>query len=352
MKPYAPLALAALALGGWYAGNAAVTKPASSSVVPGRTIGYVLTHRKWSVHTTPRARQECPRGTNDGQREHFKILYPQDGTARTIVDTQLKWEGETWHPTTGPEPYPFHEIRGNIGTGLNLDGKVSPDDFTSPEGEQGIDNQLYRAIGCLSGYNNDTQPYVAFYEEDAMRRYAFNTVLIEITEVDDLVNDDEVIVTTYRGLDKLLSDATGKYMPGGTQRVDARWGKEFVNSFKGRIRDGVLVTDPGTFRAALSIAFGDTGVHEIQDARFRLKLTPQSAEGFIGGYTPIWSWYLQLNTGWATHHLNYGQISAPSLWRSLSRLADGHPGADGQNTSISAALEVKFSQVFLVHPAN
>jgi hypothetical protein len=92
-------------------------------------------------------------------------------------------------------------------------------------------------------------------------------------------------------------------------------------------------------------------VHEIKDARFRLKLTPESAEGHIGGYTPAWSWYLQLNTGWATHHLNYGRISAPSLWRSLMRLADGHPDENGQNTSLSSALAVKFSQVFVVHPA-
>lgn len=319
------------------------------AAVPGRTIGYVMTHRKWAVYTTPGSKQECPRGTNDGQREQFKILYPDNGARRTIVDTQLKWEGETWHPGREREPYPFREVEGKIGIGLDLDGRIGPEDFTSPDGERGIDNQLYRAIGCLAGYNA-SQAYVAFYEEDAMRRSSFNTVLIEITEVDDLVNDDAVTVTTYRGLDKLLNDARGEYVAGGTQRVDRRWGKEFINTFHGSIRDGVLHTEPGTFRAALSIAFGDTGVHEIEDARFRLALTPTTAEGFIGGYTPVWSWYLQLNSGWATHHLNYGRISAPSLWRSLMRLADAHPDANGQNTSISSALEVKFSQVFIVHP--
>ncbi len=350
MKPYIPFTLAVLMLGVASASAPAAAQTNKASAVPGRTIGYVMTHRKWAVYTTPDLKQVCPRGINDGQREHFKILYPDDGTVRTVVDTQLKWEGETWHPSVSPEPYPFREVEGKTGIGLNLDGKVGPKDFTSPDGEKGIDNQLYRAIGCLAGYNSPDQPYVAFYEEDAMRRHSFNTMLIEITEVDDLVNDDEVIVTTYRGLDKVLSDATGKYMAGGTQRVDSRWGKELINTFKGRIKDGILETDPGTFRAPLSIAFGDTGVHELKDARFRLKLTPTHAEGLVGGYAPVWQWYLQLNTGWATHHLNYGRISAPSLWRALMRLADGHPDADGQNTSISAAMEVRFSQVFVVHP--
>lgn len=347
MKLHILLLSAVVTVGATQVSGSAVVQTASA--VPGRTIGYVMTHRKWAVYTTPGAAQECPRGINDGQREQFKILFPDDGTQRTIVDTQLKWEGETWHPSRSSEPYPFREVQGKIGTGLNLDGEIGPEDFTSPDGEPGIDNQLYRAIGCLAGYNS-TQAYVAFYEEDAMRRTSFNTLLIEITDVDDLVNDDDVTVTTYRGLDKLLNDARGEYIAGGTQRVDSRWGKDFVNGFKGRIRNGVLEAGPGTFRAGLSIAFGDTGVHEIEDARFRLKLTPQSAAGFIGGYTPVWSWYLQLNSGWATHHLNYGRISAPSLWRSLMRLADGHPDASGQNTSISAALEVKFSQVFIVHP--
>ncbi|MET0281855.1 MAG: hypothetical protein ABW278_12150 [Steroidobacteraceae bacterium] len=349
MKPYTPLALAALSFGTALVGDSAAVAKTTASAVPGRTIGYVMTHRKWAVYTTPGAKQECPDGLNDGQREQFKILYPDDGTRRTIVDTQLKWEGETWHPSRGAEPYPFQEVQGSTGTGLNLDGRIGPEDLTSPEGEQGIDNQLYRAIGCLSGYNNSL-PYVAFYEEDAMRRFTFNALLIEITEVDDLVNDSEVLVTTYRGMDRLFTDATGKFVAGGTQRVDSRWGGEFVHTFKGRIKNGVLEAGPGTFRAPLSIAFNDTGVHEMTDARFRLKLTPQSAEGFVGGYTPVWSWYLQLNNGWATHHLNYGRISAPSLWRSLLHLADANPDASGQNTSISAALDVKFSQVYIIHP--
>ena len=32
-----------------------------------------------------------------------------------------------------------------IGEGFNLDGKIKPNDFVSPDGEKGIDNQLYRA---------------------------------------------------------------------------------------------------------------------------------------------------------------------------------------------------------------
>ena len=184
-----------------------------------------------------------------------------------------------------------------------------------------------------------------------MQRYAFNRTLIEITDVDDLQNDDDVTVTTYRGLDALMDDATGnKYLPGGTQRVDARWGKEFVSRFKGRIVNGVLITDPADLRLALSIAFDSTGEHLIKAARFRLKITPDTAEGFIGGYADVWSWYLQLNSGWATHHQNYGQVSSPSLWRLINKYADAYPDEHGQNTAISSAIDVKFERTYIVHP--
>ncbi len=357
MKPYIGLTLGTLigtligtALIAAAPGASRAAEPAAATGVKSRTIGYVLTHRKWAVYTTPGAKQECPHGVNDGEREQFKLLYPDDGTQRTVLDTQLKWEGETWHPSRTPEPYPFREVEGKIGTGLNLDGKVGPNDFTSPDGEKGIDNQLYRAIGCLAGYNN-SQPYMTFYEENAMRRFAFNRLLIEITDVDDLVNDDDVTVTTYRGLDGLFNDAGGdNYIPGATQHVDARWGKEFIYTFKGRIKDGVLDTQTGDFSVAESIAFDSTGTYVMKDARFHLALMPDTAEGFIGGYSDVWSWYLQLNNGWATHHQNYGQVSSPSLWRSLTKLADGHPDAKGQNTAISSAMDVKFKQVYIVHP--
>jgi hypothetical protein len=350
MKYRLGLAVAALTLGSAGAGPSFAADPAAKAGITNRTIGYVMTLREWSIHRTPGAKEECPEGVNDGEREHFKLLHPEDGKQRTLLDTQLRWESETWHPKLTPEPYGYHEVKGKISKGLNLDGKVDADDFTSPDGERGIDNQLYRAIGCLAGYNNP-QPYMTFFEGNAVRRNNFNRTLIELTEVDDLVNDPDVTVTTYRGRDNLLNDASGNnFLPGGTQRIDARFGKEFISTFKGKIEDGVLTTQTADLRLPLTIAFDSTGVHVIKDARFRLKLTPDYAEGNIGGYVDVWSWYLQLNSGWATHHQNYGQVSAPSLWRLMNRLADAHPDEKGQNTAISGSIDVQFARTHVIHP--
>jgi hypothetical protein len=82
-----------------------------------------------------------------------------------------------------------------------------------------------------------------------------------------------------------------------------------------------------------------------------LKLTPDGAEGLIGGYTDVDTYYYNLNKSWATHHLSYGKGYSPALYKALHRLADGYPDPKtGENTAISSAMKVRFSQVFIVHP--
>jgi len=40
------------------------------------------------------------------------------------------------------------------------------------------------------------------------------------------------------------------------------------------------------------------------------------------------------------------------MYRALNRLADAYPDPEtGKNTAISTALDVKFTQVFILHPA-
>jgi hypothetical protein len=87
----------------------------------------------------------------------------------------------------------------------------------------------------------------------------------------------------------------------------------------------------------------------MRAARLRLKLTPTTAEGLIGGYTDVESWYLQMMKNWSTHHQNYGQTSAPALYRAMRRLADAYPDPKtGANTAISSALRASFTQVNIV----
>jgi len=96
---------------------------------------------------------------------------------------------------------------------------------------------------------------------------------------------------------------------------------------------------------------GDPAINIFKTAQLRLKLTPESAEGVLGGFIDVEQWYYAMNTSWATHHAAYGQASAASIYKVLRRLADGFPDPQtGQNTAISGYLNVKLVQAYVIQP--
>lgn len=316
-----------------------------------RRIAYAMTRRAWAVHRTPGMKDECPTGLNDGPREQFAVLFPEGQKKWTLEETQLAREADIYFPARAEDGLPFKEAQGKVAPGLNLDGKIDANDFTNIDGVKGVDNQLFRALGCLGGWNGDGIPFINFQDTNYLRRHPSNRFMFEISEVDDLVNDPDVIVTTYRGLDTLLSDATGNdFIPGGTQRIDDRFGKVYQTRLKGKIVDGVLTTEPADGLIPNSIAFDTSGHNLVRGMQFNLKLTPERASGIIGGYADIYSWMLQFKTSWGTHHAAYGQVASQSLTRAMYRLADGYPDETGQNTALSSALDGDYVQVYVEHP--
>lgn len=316
--------------------------------VSGGSIAYALTSLRWATYLQPDTPVDCPDGVNQGPREQFAVLFPEDGHTRNLADTQLKREIQNWLPTTAPDYFPFREPRGPYAVGLNLDGRIGPNDFKSPEGEPGIDNQLYRALGCINSYRdshgtNDELNSLEISKEN------YNRLLIEINGVTSLKNSEHVVVMVYRGLDRLHLDAGGKdVMPGGTQRIDIRWGAKYIQRLEGKIVNGVLVTDPADLAFPWAV-FGLPADEFMHGARLRLALSPTSAHGLIGGYADIETWYLQLMKSQSTHCQSYGQLASMSLYKALRRLADGYPDpTTGANTAISSALRATFTQVYIL----
>src|SRR5262245_22632801 len=95
-----------------------------------RSIAYTITYVNWALQFTEGGK-ECPNGFNDGPREHFKILFPDDGTKRGYVETATQREIAGWYPDQFKEPFPFKLAGGPVAPGMNLDGKVDADDFTN-----------------------------------------------------------------------------------------------------------------------------------------------------------------------------------------------------------------------------
>ena len=310
-------------------------------------IAYALVSLHWATYTTADGKAECPAGYNEGPREQFKRLFPNDGTTRSLADTELRREIEGWFPTPAPDGFDFHEATGPTALGMNLDGQLDGRDFKSPEGNAGIDNQLYRALGCINSYRGP-QGANDFFDNEEIGKDEYNRLILEVSGIETLAESPHVTVTIYRGMDPLLADAAGaSYLPGGTQRIDLRWGWRFVQRYHGEIHDGVLTTAPADLSFPWA-TFGLPADEYMRDARFRIRLTATEAEGLIAGYVDLETWYLQTMKSESTHHQSYGQLSPPSLYKAFRRLADAYPDASGANTALSSALRARFVQVFVL----
>ncbi len=313
-------------------------------------IGYVLTNKNWAIYQTPDGKAECPNGLNDGPREQFDKLYPRD-QKHNVADSWLEREGEVWlpDPVSAKPGLSFYEAQGKIAIGLDLDGKNKPGDFVSPDGAvSGIDNRIYKVFGCVANYRGPDGSYRHFVES-YMQKDNYNRLMMELSDVDNLVNDPDVTVTLYRGRDDLLLDAAGKFIAGGTQRVDTQWGREFIKTTHGKIVDGVLTTVPMDITYPESLARG-APKQFVRDWRVQLRVSTDGAEGLMGGYLDIARLHNNLGQNWGTHYRSYGQESISDEYRAMLRNADAYPDKDGKNAFISSGWEIKFKQVFIINP--
>lgn len=183
-------------------------------------------------------------------------------------------------------------VEGGFAYGMDLDGgqpACRHADFTGPQGEPGIDNQLYRLLGCIHGY----QPNEAA-ETYRMNAYKVGerTTLIEVTGLDAATqegrkNDPEVPVAV---------------MLGPLPRSWLRY-----------------------------CALSATRSYYDTEKFFEQISMPGTRDGSVkGGAT------------------NFG-YSCPGLWYALQRLADGTPDANGKCTSISTAFRVEAMAAFVIH---
>lgn len=323
---------------------------APPSAPPNRTIAYVQYWNHWAVYQTADGKQECPQGLSAwGPEERYWKLFGKHGAGHTVEETQIAIEGRRWNPERGADAFPFQAASGPTSYGLNLDGKVGPKDFTGPDGATGIDNELFRVIGCIHNYRG---PAGAIYAvgEITFRRSTYNRLMLVLTNVDDLKNDPDVDVTISRGINDLITDATGEVvLPGGTQVLDTRWTKLMTQTLKGRIVDGVLTTVPVSVVRVPDVRRNIPVDALFYDGRFQLKLTPDYAEGVLGGYVDIDRFYFSYNREYSENVQVAGWEDPRSTYAQLTARADARPDpAHGFNTAISGAMLMKFAQTFVV----
>lgn len=327
------------------------------------TLGFVLTQWHNAGQFTSDGKLECPNGFNPGHRDNFRAQFniakggvdEELGSANAASHRGPNGESDKYNPELIEDPLPFHEGKGTVSPGFNLDGTkdgratdktCAHGKFISPKGEQGIDNQFYRIEACVIGPRPGGVTDGLINNEVISK--GINRWLVEIAGVDDQANDDHVEVLFARGLDKVVRDSSGKFIPGLSQRVDEDAAR-YIFRTTGRIVNHVLITD-----AIPDLGIGQTrvlerGVLPFVTARLRLNMAGDSAKGVLAGYHDIEKFY-RFWTKTTGAHSVVANASPPSIYAALHRLADGYKDPEtGKCTAISAAYDMEFVRAFIVH---
>jgi len=345
--------------------------PLSPGPPPNRTLGFVVKDFMPAVYET-KFMDECPAGLNISNDEiWWRNLSKEDRSELTqdgLITTLDRWffavrrgpngEDVCINPELITDDPPLLTVEGSTAFGVNLDGNVdgsatpktcSHENFTSPDGEPGIDNQLYRLIGCIYGYRE--QGVIDINANEMRRTSGLAMILIEVTDVDDARNDDDVTVTFYRSIDQFPLDSSGQVMPYSSYRVDyTSDGARYGDSIKGSIVDGVLIAGSGDVRLPY---YGNYNyMHPvIKDLQIELNISEngETAVGMLAGYYDL-EQYLYL-TGGLGPVISTGNFSCPAFFNAAKRLADGYPDPQtGECTHISSVFDITAFAAFVVHP--
>lgn len=335
-----------------------------------KTLGFVITTWNTGLYES-KFIDECPEGFNVGYDEIWWRGLSKADRAR-LTDNGLKsrldryfnairrgpnGEDVCMNPTVVKDP-PLLTVEGKVSYGANLDGNAdgnaSPktcahENFTGLDGTPGVDNQMYRLLGCIYGFRSYGQ-----FEVNANENRKSNgngMTLIEITGVDDAKNDKEVEVAFYRAIDQYTLDGGGDFTPFASYRVDAPGGvPRYGSKVKGRIEDGVLLTEAGD----VNLPFYGNYTYmnqEIKDMRLRLELSDDGAKarGMASGYYGVDQ--LMFYIGGLGPISSTAISNCPSIYVAAHELADGYPDPKtGKCTALSSAYNFSAVAAFIVHP--
>jgi len=255
------------------------------------------------------------------------------------------------NPFTAPDPG-MPSVVGKVAEGFNLDGNVKTGRFISPEGEKGIDNAFYRAVGCIGSYRG--VPYTAAMSvrsTDKMLEGMY-TMVIRLSGNKDPMNDDAATLEIGYSPDHVNKQTDGRASTSYSFRIVRN---EQYSKVKAVIRNGVVETQPvpelhtprfGWFPNQM----GDADFHQ---GRIRLEIDRDGfASGLVGGYRDWRDLYTEdtfTQSGATVETRDHHDLVG--MYYALKRNADGMPDPKtGENMGISIAYRMKAVPAYVVDP--
>src|SRR6185503_1121322 len=244
------------------------------------------------------------------------------------------------------------QVTSRIGDGFNLDGKIKPADFVSPDGEKGIDNNLYRAWGCDAPWRGNGNATLDLRANDKMQEGLY-TMVLRVSGNQDPMNDSDATVEIGYSPDKIVKDARGGIATDYYYRImkSAQYTK-----LKATIVNGVVVNEQVEHLHTPRIAwfYDQTGDTNFRKGMIKLKLAPDglSGTGLLGGYRNWRELYTE-----NTFAQDGGQQGIRehedhvSLYYALRRNADGiYNEKTGKYDGISSVYRIKMASAYVVDP--
>ena len=269
---------------------------------------------------------------------------------RALSHRGYKKEIETYVNPFAAEDPGQPEVTSRIGDGFNLDGKVKADDFVSADGEQGIDNALYRAWGCDAPWRGNGNATLHLRANDQMQGGLY-TMVVRISGNKDPMNDDNATVEIGYSPDKITQNARSEVATDFSYRIVK---SEQYTKLKAKIRNGVVETQQVAALHTPRIAwfYDQTGDTNFTQGRIRLNIAAdgQSATGLVGGYRNWRDLYAE-----NTFAQDGGQQGIRehedhvALYYALKRNADGIPDPrTGEKMGISSTYRITAMPAYVV----
>ena len=368
----APLLIVA-ALTGASSPRSALTLAAMPQPPANGEMGFVVTDFTWAAPY--QGKDDCPEGLAGTVKENYLQSIPATERARLLLKPNEPELTRLWKATvvgpnntnicSNPELFdrPVQKtIQGKIAPGLNLDGSTGSqasadgcahENFTGVDGTPGVDNQMYRAMGCTRNYRGvDGKGGDAIDGFNALLKTGEHSVIMLLRRVDSLTNDPDVEVILGSTDDRPILDSKRHFITGASFSFSDR-NPAWRNVLHGRIVNGVLMTDPADIR--LKRPWGQGGIRgarnewDLRLGRLRLAFQPDgSVEGMFGGYQPIANVISSTILGGLGAGETAG-IDCAAQYATLKKLADGlRDPKTGQCTANSIALDMSAVPAFVI----
>lgn len=324
--------------------------------------GFVVSSIDWA--TGPDATKDtCPSGMTT-----MAQLYVTGNNPGARASSAQRAAACEFPEKIGPDP--LHRVVAGTNTkvaGLNLDGRdshqskagtCSHDNFQGANGEAGVDNQFYRAVGCSPGWQASGGKRL-FGQEMLTGAWG---ILISLRGVDSLVNDKDVQVGIYANADPIQLSSARNPLIHATYNPDQD--PRFRAETRGQIVNGVLTTNAVNVRFH-SITNSIRLERPMDMARLRLTVMPDgSLDGVLAGYAKVDDLYdfvvgyrngkdgkgapSRNRFGSAGGSAGSAGISCNGLYFAMKQLADGERDPKtGACNAISHAYRIKAIPAFV-----